>query len=48
MPLEQLIANVANVLLFVGGPIIPLLLLAVQIGRWHASVRETDTNSHGH
>ncbi len=35
MPLEQLIGNVASVLLYVGGPVIPLLILAVQIGRWH-------------
>jgi hypothetical protein len=27
--------NVLAVVIFIGGPILPLLLLATEIGRWH-------------
>jgi hypothetical protein len=39
MHVEQLIGNVAQILLYIGGPVIPLLLLAIQIGRWHDANR---------
>ena len=35
MPFEQVVANVVIVIILLGGPIFPLLLLAVQVGRWH-------------
>lgn len=35
MPLEQTIANIVIVIILLGGPIFPLLLLAVKVGQWH-------------
>jgi hypothetical protein len=35
MPFEQVVTNVVIVIILLGGPIFPLLLLAVEVGRWH-------------
>ncbi len=35
LPSEQVIQNILSIALYIGGPIIPLLLLAVMIGNWH-------------
>jgi hypothetical protein len=42
MNVGQIIGNVAAVLLYIGGPVLPLLLLAVKIGRWHNTHPESD------
>ena len=31
----QLAENIVNIMVFVGGPIIPLLIIAIWVGRWH-------------
>ena len=31
-----------EILLYIGGPVLPLLLLAVKIGRWHNTHPESD------
>lgn len=35
MPFEQVVANIVIVIILLGGPIFPLLLLTVEVGRWH-------------
>ncbi len=42
MDVGQFIGNVAAILLYIGGPVLPLLLLAVKIGRWHNTHPESD------
>lgn len=43
MPVEEVIANVITVIILLGGPIFPLLILAAEIGRWHADNPEPET-----
>ncbi len=31
----DLLINLLTVIIFFGGPILPLLILAIQIGHWH-------------
>ncbi|MBX3082690.1 MAG: hypothetical protein KF716_13715 [Anaerolineae bacterium] len=51
MPFEQTIANIVIVIILLGGPIFPLLLLAVEVGHWHEenedppNVGELETHS---
>jgi hypothetical protein len=35
LPSEQVLQNILSIALYIGGPIIPLLLLASMIGNWH-------------
>ncbi len=35
LPSEQVVQNILSIVLYIGGPIIPLLVLAVMIGNWH-------------
>jgi hypothetical protein len=32
---QQVLESVLSILVYIGVPVIPLLILAVQIGRWH-------------
>jgi hypothetical protein len=41
-PSEQIIQNILSITLYIGGPIIPLLLLAVMIGNWHKANRDPE------
>lgn len=43
MPLEQMISNIVTVIIMLGGPIFPLLVLAAEIGRWHADNPDPDS-----
>lgn len=40
MPLVDLLSNILAIIIFLGGPIIPLLILAIQIARWHDQYAE--------
>ncbi len=52
LPSEQVVQNILSIALYIGGPIIPLLLLAVMIGNWHKANRdpveeaEAENNNH--
>lgn len=35
MTIAQTLSVVLQVIIFIGGPIVPLLILAIEIGRWH-------------
>ena len=35
MVTAEVLTNVLNIVIFIGGPVIPLLLLAIAIGHWH-------------
>ncbi len=35
MTSPEVLSNVLSIIIFIGGPIIPLLLLAIAIGHWH-------------
>lgn len=37
MEITQTLSNIISVVIFIGGPIIPLLILAIKIGGWHNS-----------
>ncbi len=33
--MDPLVSQFLQVFIFIGGPILPLLILAVEVGRWH-------------
>ncbi len=33
--METLISQILQVVIILGGPLVPLLILAIEIGRWH-------------
>jgi hypothetical protein len=33
--IEQILINTVAVILYIGGPVIPLIILAIRVGRWH-------------
>ena len=35
MSVAEVLSVVLGVIIFIGGPIVPLLILAIEIGRWH-------------
>ena len=35
MTLDPVLSNILIAILFIGGPLLPLLLLATEIDRWH-------------
>ncbi len=40
LPSEQVVQNILSITLYIGGPIIPLMVLAVMIGNWHRVNRD--------
>ncbi len=42
MELNHLIGNIASILLYVGLPLLPILFVAIQIGRWHDANRDLE------
>jgi hypothetical protein len=45
LPSEQVLQNILSIALYIGGPIIPLLLLASLIGNWHKSNSDPEDES---
>ncbi len=35
MTIDPVLSNILIAILFIGGPVLPLLLLATEIDRWH-------------
>jgi hypothetical protein len=35
MPLADVLTNILAIIIFLGGPLVPLLYLAVRVGHWH-------------
>ena len=35
MAIEAVLTNILIAILFIGGPLLPLLLLATEVDRWH-------------
>ncbi len=42
MEFNHLIGNIASILLYVGLPFLPMLLVAIQVGRWHDANRHLE------
>ncbi len=46
--IEQL-SNILAVIIYFGGPIIPLLLLTIEVGKWHQENRDPEfAEEHNH
>jgi hypothetical protein len=45
MDTEVLVGNIVSILVYFGGPIIPLLLLAILVGRWHSANDDPPTEA---
>ncbi|MCC6975823.1 MAG: hypothetical protein IT322_17585 [Anaerolineae bacterium] len=48
MSFTDMLSNIVAVIIFIGGPIIPLLFIAFQVADWHHQITEPVMEEEGH
>lgn len=54
MVAEQTLSNILSIIILLGGPILPLLFLVTEVGRWYArnqdpvEIEQAENHGHGH